>query len=435
MIFELAELAVLLRNRRLPLDRLRELQDRKLRAVVRHAYDAVPYYRELFDGAGLAPGDIRSVDDLRHIPITTKAAMKAAGLPRLLARGTDLAVCRRTRTSGTEGSIFDSYHSASEGRTRRLLGFRQLREAGYGPRDRLAVFGQAFRPAPRVHHRLGLFRTSYVSVSQPLPEYLSLLREVRPTLLRAWPTILRMLRPEWSGRLLDAAQPRAVFTSSEVCPASIREWIRSGLRAEPFDTYVATEVGEIAWECRAHQGLHVNADHLVVECLNARDQPCGPDERGSVVVTSLYGRTMPFLRYRLDDTAAFMAGSCSCGCALPLMRPPAGRVNDLIRLPSGARMPCPRVLFALFNQDDIHHLRFIQDDRDRFRLLLAPTGAFSAERLAHFRAVVLESLGEPVEVEVQVVDAMPADAGKDRWFVSNLPPVESERSPTRAEVG
>jgi hypothetical protein len=104
------------------------------------------------------------------------------------------------------------------------------------------------------------------------------------------------------------------------------------------------------------------------------------------------------------------------------MQAPAGRVNDLIRLPSGALIPCSRVWFALLNQDDIRHLRVIQDDRDRFRLLLVTAVTFSPERLADIRAAALESLGEPVTLDVQIVDAMPADAGKDRWFVSNLPP-------------
>jgi phenylacetate-CoA ligase len=421
MLTELAELAVLMRNRRLPLERLRQLQDRRLCAVVRHAYDAVPYYRDLFTAARLAPGDIRSVDDLRHIPITTKAAMKSAGLPRLVAHGSDLSACTRSRTNGTEGLLFDSWHDRTEARTRRLLGFRRLREAGYGPRDRLVVLGPSFHPPPRPHHRLGFFRTSHLPASRPVPDYVSLLRQVRPTILKAWPTVLMMLRGDVSGPFAEVAQPRAVFTSSEVCPESIRRWIRNNMRAEPFELYVASEVGEIAWECRAHQGLHVNADHVLVECLDQCGQPCAPGESGSVVVTSLYGGTMPFLRYRLGDEAAPIAGPCPCGCAFPRMSVPAGRVNDLIRLPSGAVMPCTRVLFGLFGEDDIQQLRFIQDDHDRFRLLLVPSAAFRPARLAHFRAVVLESLGEPVAVSVEAVESIPSEPGKHRWFVSKLP--------------
>ena len=72
MIGEILELRQLLQNRKLCSDELKTLRDRKLRAVIRHAYENVPYYRSLFNSAGLSPENIRMVEDLRHIPITTK---------------------------------------------------------------------------------------------------------------------------------------------------------------------------------------------------------------------------------------------------------------------------------------------------------------------------------------------------------------------------
>jgi phenylacetate-CoA ligase len=79
MIGEFLELRQLLKNRKLSRDELEALQNRKLRALIRHAYENVPYYHSLFSSVGLSPEDIRTVEDLERIPITTKEDLKASG--------------------------------------------------------------------------------------------------------------------------------------------------------------------------------------------------------------------------------------------------------------------------------------------------------------------------------------------------------------------
>ncbi|HEM62619.1 MAG TPA: phenylacetate--CoA ligase family protein, partial [Chloroflexi bacterium] len=85
------ELYRLLSNRYLPPDELRKLQESKLRAVIGHAYENVPYYRSLFRSAGLTPQDVRTLEDLQRVPITSKEALRAAGLEGALAKGVDPA--------------------------------------------------------------------------------------------------------------------------------------------------------------------------------------------------------------------------------------------------------------------------------------------------------------------------------------------------------
>ena len=79
MIPTLIQFQKLRKNLRLSYDELKHLQDRKLRAVVRHAYQNVPYYRSLFDSVGLSPEEIRTIDDLKLIPMTTKEGQRALG--------------------------------------------------------------------------------------------------------------------------------------------------------------------------------------------------------------------------------------------------------------------------------------------------------------------------------------------------------------------
>ena len=83
---------------------LEALQWRRMRSLLQHAYDRVPYYRDLLDGAGVTPGDIRSRADLQHIPVTTKQTLRDVPLEALTARGVDPTLCIERKTSGTTGT-------------------------------------------------------------------------------------------------------------------------------------------------------------------------------------------------------------------------------------------------------------------------------------------------------------------------------------------
>ena len=98
------------------------------------------------------------------------------------------------------------------------------------------------------------------------------------------------------GSLGSVCRPRILITSAQVQHPEVIEAVRAELGLEVFNFYGALEVGRIAWECPAHEGLHINLDHLIVECL---DEPGGAPEAGTVVVTAIDRRAMPFLRYRL----------------------------------------------------------------------------------------------------------------------------------------
>ncbi len=123
MIGEIIQFRKLIKNRQLSSDELRELQDRRLREVIQHAYKNVPYYHELFKTVGLLPEDISTVEDLKHIPITKKDDLKAAGLGKIMAKDVKVSSCNKIFTSGSTGKPLTIYLNPSEVRTRRLVQF------------------------------------------------------------------------------------------------------------------------------------------------------------------------------------------------------------------------------------------------------------------------------------------------------------------------
>ncbi|HEM62590.1 MAG TPA: phenylacetate--CoA ligase family protein [Chloroflexi bacterium] len=418
------ELYTLLRNRYLPPHELRKLQERKLRAVVEHAYENVPYYRSLFRSSGLTPQDVRTLEDLQQVPITSKEALRAAGLEGSLAEGVDPAACEVTPSGGSTGKPFFSYYDACEVQTRILVGFRALHTAGVRPWDRIVGLNPRARP-PSLMNRLGLYRRHYIPQFLDLEEQIQQLRKTQPTVLRIAPSKLRAILHLVDYRLSEIARPRILITSSEVLDDGLKRRVLADLDVDLFNFYVTAEFADLASDCPAHEGLHVNADQLIVECLDDHGQPVEPGKLGEIVVTSLYGFVMPFIRYRLGDISTPIEGTCSCGSTFPLISAPVGRQDDVLRLPSGKILSTINLGWIATSIDGVEQFRYTQESPDHFVLQLALWKHPGEEMLAQARRQVLDYLGEPVSFRVQIVDRLPEDKGKFRYFVSRVPMPDS----------
>lgn len=327
---KLIEFHELKRALRLDADELRELREEKLRSLVRHAYLNVEHYRRRFDQAGVDPASVRTLEDLERIPVTTREDLRRAGRDGTLARGTDAETCVRYLTSGTTGKTLVVLASRAEARARMLLELRGLWATGlFRPRDRLAVLGPVRWGPLHLHQRLGFFRRDYVSPWLPVEEQIARLARLRPTVVWAYPSMLAAIVRRLGGRLSAAIRPRALITSSEGIPDELATAVRADLDVEWFNFYGAMETGRIAWECSAHEGLHLNADRHVLELLPV----ASAGTRN--VITALDFRTMPILRYDLGDETAPIEGACPCGLSFPRIRAPKGRISGLLRFPDG----------------------------------------------------------------------------------------------------
>jgi len=408
MIRDLVELRKLVSNLRLSSDELLHRQESKLRSLIAHAYHHIPYYQSLFQSIGLSPKDIRTVDDLKHLPITAKEDLKAAGLERIIAKGISPAACRRMDTSGSSGEPFPVYLTSQEMRSRRLLEFRSLLSIGFHPRDRLSVLGPEHLHPVRFHQRLGFYRSENISVFLPIEMQVRQLGKMRPTIFWAYPTLLRALLHHTGNHLNKIIRPRILITSAEPLDEITKERVQVVWDLERFNFYGAVEVGRIATECPSHEGLHVNTDHLILECLNG-DRPAEPGKPGTVVATTLNALAMPFIRYRLGDISTPIAKKCSCGSPLPLIGPVQGREDDMIHLPSGKLLSSFGLQFILRPFNWIDQFRFIQKGPDHLLLQLATQGGLHEDLLSKIKAGFLEYLKEPMQVEIQIVNFIRED--------------------------
>jgi len=145
----------------------------------------------------------------------------------------------------------------------------------------------------------------------------------------------RLADEQRAGRLRIV--PERIFTTSEVLTGAARGEIEEVWGKRLFDQYAATETGLIAAECAEHRGLHIMEDQIILEVVDQRNRPVPLGAEGDkVLVTSLFSRTQPLIRYELHDRVRLAMKPCPCGRPLALIETVQGRTEDVLPFPASA---------------------------------------------------------------------------------------------------
>jgi phenylacetate-CoA ligase len=395
------------------------MQDRRLRAIVRHAWSASPFYRQKFAAAGLTADDIRTVDDLEKLPPTTKAELQAAGPERVVARGDGAAGAVVEATSGSSGTVLQIHHSPAAYDTYFAYAFRHLWDIGYRPWHRVAY--TAFDPLPPLPWaRLGLGRREQIDLKAGDPRrYLETLLRLRPQVITAYPSILLMVIGTATAAELARIRPRAIHLHSELLTEGMRDAIRQAFACDCFDDYSTFEFHHVAYECRRHR-YHLAADNVVAEFVR-HGRRAAPGEEGEILLTGLTNRAMPLLRYAVGDVGAAGDEACPCGRGFPTMRLLEGRVDDFLILPGGRRCS-PREVNPAFEflPGILEHV-LVQEAIDRVVVHLNVAPPYRDTTPARVQQALCALFGPGVTVEVRPAERLERGrTGKLRSIVSRV---------------
>jgi phenylacetate-CoA ligase len=278
---------------------------------------------------------------------------------------------------------------------------------------------------------LGFYPVEFIDFELPIEEQVRRLEHLRPTVLWIFPSLLRALLHHLDGRLSRVARPRMLITAAETLDDPLRRWLMADQQPELINFYGSSEVHCIADECRAHEGLHVNADAVILEYV----EDCARGVR-TAVITSLLNHAMPFIRYDLGDVGGYLDHRCSCGSALPLIRPPQGRKLDVIQLPSGRPFVPFGLSASLKPLKGLRQFRLVQERIDKMVVELALSPSPSEADLDDVRGRLRDFFGEPVEIELRLFERFPQGIDKFKPVVSLLPDnVTARPTPAIARSG
>lgn len=442
---------------RWPRERIAALQQERLTRLVEHASRHSPFYRDLYGGP-LAGRAVR----LDELPVVTKKAMmaefdrfttdrrlRAAELRVHLAaaQGDELHLgeYRVMVSGGSSGlrGIFvydrDGWRTvlASAARISDLVGVRPTL-----PRTRTAFIGAP--GAGYMGHRIGTslrhgpFRMLRLPATAPTAELVAALQEFQPDVLTAYPSVAALVAQEQlAGRLRIA--PRRVVTSSEERTDEMTEVIRAAWGVEPFNCLALTETGIAGVDCPLHRGIHLFEDLAVFEVVDADHRPVPPGSPGSkVLVTNLYNRVQPLIRFEVTDALTVTEEPCACGRTLRRVTAIHGRSDDVLRFPgrSGDWISVPPVHLrgAVAGIAGIAQFQILHDS-EGLDVRIVPLGGAATVRLEEVEAVLrqrLQALGvEAPPVRATAVDELPRDptSGKLKLVQSRKAAAAASPSP------
>jgi phenylacetate-CoA ligase len=219
---------------------------------------------------------------------------------------------------------------------------------------------------------------------------------------------------------------RAISVSSEPSSQREREQLSRRFGCGVYDEYATEELTRVASQC-THGTYHVFEDVVHLEVLApTSDQVLEPGEPGEVVGTYLHNFAMPFIRYRQGDAARLEPSRCGCGRTFMELSELRGRRLDAFVLPSGRVLTSGWLLDASYSflldvAAEIAAFRLIQHSLDHVEILLVPGRGWRADMATAVRARFVELVGEPLRVEVRLVDAIArSPAGKHQPIISHL---------------
>jgi phenylacetate-CoA ligase len=227
-------------------------------------------------------------------------------------------------------------------------------------------------------------------------------------------------RLEESG-IVPAFRPGSIVVGAEKLHAFQRERIERIFRVPVFETYGSREFMLIGAECERHAGLHLTAEHLVVEILDDSGLPTPDGVEGNVVITDLYNYGMPFVRYANGDRAIAGFGACPCGRGLPVLRQVVGRRLDTIVATDGRLIPGEFFPHMVKDFPGVRRFQVTQEEPARVRFALATRDMAEPDR-ARLEALVRGALGPGVCVDFEEVSDVPlTPSGKLQVVINRIP--------------
>ena len=411
-----------------PAAELEALQLKRLRRLLLRAQGKVPYYRDLFAVAGFDPGrDLKTLADLRCLPLLDKARVRAAGDGMKASDANGLA---RFNTGGSSGEPLIFYIGKERVSHDVAAKWRATRWWNVDIGDpEIVVWGSPIELGTQDNVRAvrdRMLRTAllpaFAMSEAKLDGFLERIRAVRPRMLFGYPSALSHIarHAKTNGVRMDDLGIKVAFVTSERLYDEQRQQISDTFGCPVANGYGGRDAGFIAHQC-PDGGMHITAEDIIVEILDADGQPVAKGQAGEIVVTHLATGDFPFIRYRTGDVGVLDTAPCKCGRGLPLLKEIQGRSTDFLVAIDGTVMHGLALVYILRDLPAVKAFKIVQESLDLTRVQVVADAALAPALLAQIEAGFKARLGAAVAIEVEQVAAiLPEKSGKFRYVVSKV---------------
>jgi phenylacetate-CoA ligase len=405
---------------------LQSLQLRRLNALLADVGRHVPYWRRQLAELGIGPEGLASLAELQRLPFLTKAVIRASTDAIKSERAQGLA---RFNTGGSSGEPLIFFIGKERVSHDVAAKWRATRWWGVDIGDpEIVVWGSPIELGSQDRLRAWrdkLMRTELLPAFEmneaKLDGFVAAIRRKRPHMLFGYPSALSHIarHAQARGVAMNDLGIKVAFVTSERLYDEQRVLIEAVFGCPVANGYGGRDAGFIAHQCPSG-GMHLTAEDIIVELVDPKGRPVQAGQPGEIVVTHLATGDFPFIRYRTGDVAVMDERRCACGRGLPMLKEIQGRTTDFVIANDGTVMHGLALIYVLRDVPGLASFKVIQQSRSRTEVLLVPEAGFEAGAPAKIVEAFRKRLGAGVEVDVRIVDAIPAEkSGKFRYIVSH----------------
>lgn len=386
----------------------------RLNRILGFAWDHVPFYQEFWRDHGLKPRLIREIAELERYPIVTKTTYRA-NAERFIPDNIGSIRHRTWHTGGTTGEPVRYLRDLEQWTINEGFHLWGWSRAGYSFGDRVGVIaGGSLLPnssslsgrlRARLHNRVFLFGVSMDDATAE--SYCRILERERVQYVYGYPSILYLFARSVRGLGLTPPNLRGIVTTGEMLLPQYRSGIEETFGCHVTNNLGCNDGGYQAYECPTSGLLHYNDLQSVLET----DRSLGETE-GSLLITNLWNRSTPFIRYENGDLVELGEADCACGCGFETIRKVQGRTGDILEFSNGQSLGVP-ALTLIFKEMDIDSWQVVQTKSNELEIRLCTPNDISANS-AHVRSVLRNHLNDDVRVSIVRVDELERTAG-GKW--------------------
>jgi len=368
---------------------MKKYQDNALRKIVRYAYN-VPVYNKKYKEAGVRPEDIRGIEDIIKLPFITKKDIIENFPDGIVPVGYNKEKGHVVSTSGSSGKPVSIYTDFPTMAKALCLFFRQTRALNFNWRKLKCVNIGTFNLG-RIDHavetglvsKAGFFYSSDKSltldISSPMKDIIKQLDVFKPDMILTYPIVFRYLAYLKKNGYGENINPKFLSVGGYVLDEQTRSYVEDAFGCKMLNIYASVESAtHIAFECLDHI-WHINSDFFHLEAVDENMNLVAPEEKGHVVITRMFGRGTPIIRYTgMDDWITLRSEyKCSCGlCTSIIDGGVEGRVSSGIVFPDGRVIPAASfALVSLILNDlktyKVKQFQIIQKKIDKIDILLS----------------------------------------------------------------
>lgn len=324
------------RVERAPLEELQELQERKLRQLVDNVYRSSQFYRKRFKEAGVKPEDIKSLEDITKLPFTYKKDLRDNYPTNMFCVPLNQIV-RFHVSSGTTGKPTVVGYTRGDVDCWTTSLARALTACGLGRGDVMQVsYGYGlFTGGLGLHYGAEEIGASVIPMGVGNTErQIELMVDLHATAIACTPSYLLHMNEVARKMNIDIKENtdlKVAVLGAEPWSLETRKRIEDTMGIKAYDIYGTSEMsGPLFTECEEQNGIHVWADHFLLEVIDKNGDPVKEGQRGELVITTLSKEALPLLRYRVGDITILNNKECECGRTHPRIMRILGRSDDML---------------------------------------------------------------------------------------------------------